>query len=855
MADPVRPDDLPTLQPERWRRVEEVFHQAIERPAGDRRRFLNEACRGDATLRKEVESLVDSHVSSEGFLENPVAEEALRLMESRPADPMIGRIVGPYRLIREIGRGGMGAVYLATRADEEYRKQVAIKLIKPGSMSEFTLKRFHIERQILATLDHINIARLLDGGTTSDGIPYIVMEYVEGIPIDAYSDAHRLATTDRLRLFREVCSAVHYAHQNLIIHRDVKHGNILVTADGVPKLLDFGIAKLLGPESEFQTVAVTAEGMRLMTLEYASPEQVRGETLTTASDIYALGVLLYKLLTGRHPFRYANAFELAHAIEEIEPERPSTAVVRVGAGSAAQEMRIVEQPAETVSSTRDGTPQRLQRRLRGDLDMIVLKALRKEPARRYATVEQFSEDIRRHLEGLPVIAHGDTVAYRATKFVRRHAVGVTAAGLLLLTLLAGILATAWQARIASAERDRARMAAQKAEQINAFLQQILQSANPWASGKDVTVAQILQDAARRVDTELRDQPEIQSNVRTTIGLTYYGLGMYADAEPQLRQALATRLRLFGVENGDVAISQNNLGMVLFEMGDLNSAETLFRKALPLARRTLGAETPVVASITSNLAKVLRRQGDDREAERLQREVLVLQRKLFGPQSLEVAQGLNDLAVLLGTRGDHASAERLHRQSLAIVRSVRGNEHPDVASGLSNLAGALVSLKQYDAAKPLFEEALSLRRKLLGNDHPDVSFVLYNYAYAMREKGDFRKAEDLARQVLAMRGRSIPDSYPTVAASLIVLGRSYVGEGRCTEAEAPLREALRLRVDMLPPGHWLIANNESVLGEALACAGRRAEAEALLRGGYERLRAALGEDHELTREAAQRIEAL
>ena len=411
------------MDQERWNKINEVFAASIELEKEERNRFLAKACGNDEALRKEVQLLLDAHVQADDFIENPVFEDAFRAMSQEEDLLTIDQQIGAYKVLKEIGRGGMGTVYLAARADQEYNKLVAIKLIKRGMDTEQVLHRFRNERQILANFDHPNIARLLEGGSTSNGLPYFVMEYVEGVPLDLYCDQNNLSITKRLELFRQVCSAVSYAHQNLVVHRDIKPSNILVTTDGLPKLLDFGIAKILQPHSGERT---TATGLMPMTPEYASPEQALGGNVTTYSDIYSLGVLLYELLSGHLPYqlKQASAAEVARIITETRPQAPSTVVNTV----------VADRTPETVSKCREGTPDRLRRRLRGDLDNIVLMAMRKEPERRYQSVEQFSEDIRRHLEGHPVLARKDTFLYRGTKFVKRNKITAAFAMLTLLSL-------------------------------------------------------------------------------------------------------------------------------------------------------------------------------------------------------------------------------------------------------------------------------------------------------------------------------------------------------------------------------------------------------------------------------------
>jgi serine/threonine protein kinase/tetratricopeptide (TPR) repeat protein len=426
------------MNPDQWQRVKQVLEQVVALDSAARRPYLDRACGEDLALRGEVESLLASHEQAgTSFLQSPAV--ALRA-DVPPLSTRAGRRVGVYQIIEEIGHGGMGEVYRAVRADGQYTKEVAVKLVRGGFDSRSVLERFFNERQILASLDHPNIGRLLDGGTTDDGIPYLAMELIEGTRIDSYCDEHRLSITERLQLFRQVCGAVQYAHQRLVIHRDIKPSNILVTKDGVPKLLDFGIAKILDPAGAGAETTLA----RPMTPEYASPEQIRGEAITTASDVYSLGVVLYQLLAGRSPYPKdtSSPHELARAVCDTQPARPSTAVFKPPAG-------------QQVSSAREGSPAKLRRRLAGDLDNIVLMALRKEPQRRYATVEQLAEDIRRHLDGLPVTATKGSWSYRAGKFVSRHKTGVAAVTAAGLALTVGIAATLREARIASENQRKA----------------------------------------------------------------------------------------------------------------------------------------------------------------------------------------------------------------------------------------------------------------------------------------------------------------------------------------------------------------------------------------------------------------
>ena len=453
------------MELDRWQQIEDLFQATLDCERARRDSLLDEACAGDRSLRDEIESLLAAYEKS-GFTDAPAFADGLRLIEKNHTDILIGRRIGPYKVIREIGRGGMGTVYLAARADDAFQKFVAIKIVRRGLDTDDIIERFRNERQILATLDHPNITRLLDGGTTDDGLPYFVMEYIEGEPIDLYCDERKLTITERLNLFQGVCAALRYAHQNLVIHRDIKPGNVLVTREGVPRLLDFGIAKLLSAVTEPQMK--TLVGLRPLTPEYASPEQVRGEAMTTSSDVYSMGVLLYLLLTGHRCYRRASsAAEIERAICEEEPEKPSLVVMREEAGLEDNEARITP---DSVSRTREGTPDKLRRRLEGDLDNLVLTALRKEPQRRYVSAEQFSEDIRRHLANLPVMARPDTRGYRTAKFIQRNKAWVAMVALTFLSLTGGIAISLWQTHVARKQRDLARVEHAKAARINTFLQ-------------------------------------------------------------------------------------------------------------------------------------------------------------------------------------------------------------------------------------------------------------------------------------------------------------------------------------------------------------------------------------------------
>jgi serine/threonine-protein kinase len=536
-----------------WKRVNELLNAALERAPEARKAFLDDAC-DDEAIRDEVELLLAEMDAADdsGFLDQPVgahagalAQEAFDLDSDSSAPPWEGRRIGPFEVVRELGRGGMGAVYLAERVDGEFEQQVALKVIKRGMDTDHVLQRFYNERQILAQLEHPNIARLHDGGMTEDGLPYFVMEYVDGEPITEYCNAGRLSVDDRLDLFVQVCDAVQYAHQNLIVHRDLKPSNILVTDDGTVKLLDFGIAKLLSKEDR---VPITQTGMRVLTPRYAAPEQVRGGVVTTATDVYALGLVLYELLTGHRPYRIDRHVqsEIERVVCEVEPVRPSTAV---------RSVQEVERPdgrtdtitPETVSAARSSRAARLRRRLRGDLDTIVLMALRKEPERRYPSAEALREDVRRHRSGQTVTAQPDTLAYRAKKFVGRHRWGVGTT-VLIVFILMGFTFQVMQ------ERDRAQTEAEKAEQVTEFLISLFDASNPYAaaeSPEDMRVADLLDAAEQELQAESPRNPLVQATLFHTLGRVNNRLSRYEKADSFLTRAHTVRHRLLPEDHPDL----------------------------------------------------------------------------------------------------------------------------------------------------------------------------------------------------------------------------------------------------------------------------------------------------------------
>ena len=742
------------MSPERWQQINEVLDAVLALPPDERAAYLATHYADDEALRAKVLALVAAHEDAESFLERPIAEYAAPLVEEHAVGevPDDQQRVGPYRLLSRIARGGMGTVYLAARADEHFEKKVAVKLIRRGMDTDDVLRRFVSERQILARLEHPHIARLLDGGLADDGRPFFVMEYVEGEPIDRYCDHERLPIRNRLHLFLEVCEAVQYAHQNLVVHRDLKPSNILVKENGTVKLLDFGIAKLLSDEAE---EGLTRTGMRVMTPEYATPEQVRGAAITTATDVYALGMLLYKLLTGRPPYRVQGAapHEIERAILDAEPTRPSTAITTVQEAEATT--------PETISRDRGTSVSSLRRHLSGDLDTIVLKALKKEPARRYASVQAFADDVRRYLGGLPVHARPDTLTYRTTKFIRRHRFGVAAAAVFLVLLASYALTTRTQAQRIAVERD-------KAEQVATFLADVLKRADPYETADNVTVRQVLDRAADRVETDLTDQPEVQAQLRHIMSGVYQNLGQYEAALPHSEKALALRKTLYGERHPEVATSLHDLADVICFLGDYDESDSLYREAMALRRDLFGEGSEPFAESLTDWGLLLYYKGERLESLHHLRRALDLNRQIHGSQHPRVAESLHTLGAMYwaGSFADSTRAtayrdttERLVRQSLEMRQALLEADHPEVVHSMSFLAEILRFKDRLEEAEPLFEEALALHRQRLGDDHPYIATRLLGLARLRQDQQRYDEADTLATQAVALRRARLGDDHP------------------------------------------------------------------------------------------------
>lgn len=855
-----------------WKRVKELFTSVVALAEGERDSYL--AAQSDSNeVLNEVSSLLSTYLESPDFLEGVTPPLPLGDLADEAPATLAGRRIGAWQLIREIGRGGMGVVWEAHRADQQYDQRAAVKLLRASLLSEREIRRFREERQILASLNHPCIARLLDGGMMEDGSPYLVMEFVDGLPLDTWCDREQLNVRKRLEVFLLVCSAVEYAHRQLVIHRDLKPANILVTvSDGTPKLLDFGIAKLIqdGVEEQHSTT-------RLLTPECASPEQVRGERMTTANDVFSLGVLLYLLLTGHHPFAVPDAspLEAMRAICEMEPRLPS---------SMAHSRR---------------------KELHGELDAVILQALRKNPAERYPSVRALADDIRAWLEGTPVSAVRQSLGRRFVKLIRRYKVQSAAIALAAASLLAGMIVTSVAARNArraegeallqrdratsaqlAAQTDRNRAVAEElranreaaaAKAINDFLQQDVlaqASANTQARpgakpDPDLKVRTALDRAATQISGRFNDQPLVEASIRQTIGETYEQLGLYPEAQRQLEIALnlrrrnageedpttlssmnalaqidahearyaeaeslfnavlEKRQRILGMAHPDTLATSNALALLYLNEGKYKRAEALSTHVTDLARHASGGEGAQFLTYERLLSDVYSEEGKMAQAEPLLRDVLSRQRRLLGDEHPETLASIDTLAMLYGLESKNTAAEALESEAYKTSLRILGPEHPDTLTRMNNLALLYHQEGKYGEAEPLFKQYAEVTARVRGKAHPETLTAIFNLAYFDRIQGKFAEAESLLLRYLELGPKVNGEEHPETLSAWNSLGTVYRCQGRFADAEKLIGKALAMESRILGPKHpqTLVAQTaQAILYEI---EGKDSEAEHLL----------------------------
>jgi serine/threonine-protein kinase len=818
------------MDPERWRRVEALFHRARDLSAEQRAAFLEAECGGDGgELRAEVERMLSADERPSGLVDR-LASGALRPAE----DPLIGSEIGAYRLTSRLGAGGMGRVYRAERTDGLFRHEVAIKLIRAELASEDVVRRFELERRTLAGLRHPNIAQLHGGGTAPNGSPYLVMELVRGVPIDRWCDERRLSIDQRLRLFVVVCRAVQFAHRNLVVHRDLKPANILVDETGAPKLLDFGIARLLDEGVPDELANRTRTGAYLLTPDYASPEQIVQGPVTTAMDVYSLGVVLCELLTGRRPFTSGSRspLEWQRDVLECPPTRPSSMVapeLRPAASGPS-----TRPTSEELAARRGASPRALQRRLRGDVDRIVLMALRKEPERRYASAKDMADDIERHFDGQPVQARGDSFAYRAATFVRRNRIAVGSATAIALALVVGFVLALAGRQAARQQAEHARIEAQSFQEIATYLMDTFLTYAPGLDREQLEQKRrrIALHAAR-LRREHAGDDHLRANLLDSLGRVAQRLGLADDAAGLVQEALEIRRAAFGEDSLEYALSLRSLGTLAYERGEPATAADALGRALALHRSHAGETHTDVASVANDLAACLRSIGRVDEAEALHREALEL-RRAQDPGSVAVAESLNNLAGVELDRGDPAAAARLLEESLAIRRGLLGDEDPLTLQSMSNLATACSRLDRSAEADALLEQVEQGSRALGADGEEVLARALSNRAALWIAEGQAARAAPLLDEALALQTRRQGPLHPAAATTLERLADVQADLGETDEARESWERVVAIR---RRPGTSTRALAQSLYeyGVFLSEVGDREEARAVFEEAVELLR--------------------
>jgi serine/threonine protein kinase len=789
-----------TAREDRFRAAMALFDRALDAPVAERAALLLREC-DDPEVREEAERLLDADDRAGDFLSSPagvLAPGALATLETSAARSGTGTLVGPFRLVEILGKGGMGEVWVAVRVSADFQQKVAVKLL-PGAADLTSEARFRRERQILARLAHPRIARLIDGGVTADGRAWLAMELVVGKGLMEHAAEHDLDVDARLRLFVEICGAVQFAHQNLVVHRDLKPSNILVTASGEPKLLDFGIAKLLEEEDE----ELTRTNERPMTLDYAAPEQVRGDAVTTASDVWALGAILHELLTGLRPYRTTgkNRGETERAILAAAPSRPST---QIDAGP------VRGRPTARSSEV-------LRQKLRGDLDAIVLKAMRADPKDRYPSAEALGADVRRHLERAPVSARGEAASYLIRAMVRRHRAAFAFSAAVLATLVIGLLGTLWQAR-------RAREETRKAERAEDFLVSMLRAFDPdTAGGKPITQRDILGRGEARVD-ELDSQPEVQARLLQVFAETWYGLEEYERARLPAERALAIERRRLGPRSLEVAKTLDLLGSVDFDQGQIPEAARTYTEALAIAREAEGKDGVTVASCLNDLAGIKRREYAFAEAEQLRREALDIYRRELGPENAKTVEVMNDLGVLTGDEGHFAESAAIQAEACALLAKTHSDDHPATLICRYNWARDLLELGRAQEAETMLEDVRDRTVRVLGESWADIPAIDQMRGRAFDRLGKPAQALELFDAVIAEQEKKL-------GAENIELGPIHARKavallhlGRLSDAEVSARRALAICLAQAHEELAYTARARAALGEVLLQEGNPKDAE-------------------------------
>jgi serine/threonine protein kinase len=826
------------LTPEQWQVLSPYLDQMLGMPEGERETWLASFRQRNPDLAERLQALLKKHsaLAKEGFLEQTLVT---------PPDPpgLAGQTIGPYALISRIGEGGMGTVWLAEQT-APFKRQVALKLIRVGRFDDSVLQRFYAERQSLATMDHPAIAKVFDAGATPDGQPYFVMEYVPGQPITEYCDGGRLNIRQRLELFIKVCEGVQHAHQKAIIHRDLKPANILVVeVDGnaLPRIIDFGVAKAVSPKLDGESL-LTQPGGWVGTPGYMSPEQAdpAATDVDTRTDVYSLGAVLYVLLTGLLPFENRNQpfDQFLRRLREEDPLLPSSRV------------STDKNTSKDTAQARGAEPKELVSLLHGDLDWITMRALEKDRARRYGTPMELAADIRRYLDNEPVSARPASVRYRARKYLLRHKALVAGAAAVLLVLVAGVIASTWQAVKARRAEAQAKQQSAIAQAVNNFLRRDLlaqasaaaQSGPATKPDPDLKVRTALDRAAERIEGKFSQQPEVEAAIRDTVGQTYTDLGLYPEATKQLQQALDLRRRVLGPEHPDTLTSRARLADVFDLSGKYAQAEALHSQNLEIRRRLLGPDHPDTLRSMNDLTNVYWNQGKFAQAEALDSQILESRRRMLGPEHPETLASMNNLAADYEDEGKYAQAEALDQQTLEIRRRTSGAEHPETLQLINNLSIVYMNESKYPQAEALDSQVVEIQRRVLGAEHSATLTSMGNLAVVYTLEGKYTQAEALDQQTLEVRRRVLGPEHPDTLRSMANLGENYVYKGEYAQAGPLLNQVLEIKRRVLGPEHALTLNTTANLACMYQRQGKYDLAESFASQTLAGRRHALGEEH-------------
>jgi serine/threonine-protein kinase len=863
-----------------WEQLQSIFEQAAAIAVEKRDAFLDTACAGDPQIREQIVRLLkadDLNANSNGDIpQMPTISDV--------DAQLTGTTIDNWRVLERVGVGGMGSVFRAERADGDFEQEAALKIVKKGMDSENVVARFRQERQILARLNHPNIASLLDGGVTKDGRPYFAMEFVDGLPITDYCDQRRLNVQERLGLFQKACDAVHFAHQNLVVHRDLKPANIFVTAEGDVKLLDFGIAKLLDDSVDLH---LTRTGLQVHTPAYAAPEQLLDEAVTTATDVYALGAILYELISGRRPFAIRRSVEeYRQLVLSGELAKPSTVLTRNPANSAG---RAGGRTAQQLSALRNARVDNLRKSLSGDLDTICLMALHREPAHRYVSAEQMAADIRRHLKGHPVLAQADSVGYRTAKFYRRHRAGSLAT---IAMIIASVTAIVYHNISITNERNRVRIEADRATATAQFLIDIFKLSDPdETAGETITAKEILDIGAAKLQQDLNSLPATKAALSVTIGAVYESLGLYDEAlvqltnaanlfdasddlpgltnslrelgtvqyelgdleaaQESLQRALDTNRSILPDNHVDIATNLNDLGHIIYAQGDYETAADLYQRSISMYEQLNATSHSGYSDSLHDLGQVWQLQGDLQAAEKNLRSALDSALDVFGERHSVTATYMHDLAALLHEKDDLENAESLFLKVMKLERDIFGEDHPDLEATMTNLGRLYADMNRLDESEAYLRKAVAHVVRLRGPSHTFTAYDTVNLANLLTVKGETVEAKALFEDALRIYAQNLDENHPYIASASVGFAALLNDVGAPQLSMTHSQRALAICEAALPDGHWLAASANSVLGESLMLSGELGEAETLLLEGYAGVMKARPRDR-ITVNALQRL---